>query len=744
MVGTGTYLDDLDAAIAAQQARYRHTVKDRITFIITLFISFFFLSLLIARVVSRRMQAGVSMFTDFVKQAALSYEKTDPTLFSFKEFQTIAEYTNHLVEDFRSAQEKLRQSQQEYQKVSQNIPVVVYSALPDQQTVPRFISGSLERLTGYDADDFIDSPELWAHMIHPEDRNKASHFLKDIRHTMKSSHIEYRITIRDGGIKWIQDVATSVIGANGELLRIDGFLEDITDRKLAEEALLESEKRYRQLFEGAGDAIYVHDFEGRFMDVNRMAYDRLGYTRNEILSKNLREIDTPENAGQVPERIRELRQNKTLIFNSAHVRKDGSTIPLEIRSQIVEYGGKPVILSIARDISERIRTEERRRLYEISLLRSQKMEAIGTLAGGIAHDFNNILAAIIGYAELALMDEEDSRELKEHLNEVLKAGNRARNLVKQILTFSRREEGEIKPVMIKHILKEALTLLRASLPSTIQIHKNISSRSMVLADPTQILQVIMNLCTNAAQAMNETGGTLSITLEDIDLDEKAAIKTNARQPGPHVVLTVTDTGCGIAPEIIERIFEPYFTTKEHGKGTGLGLALVHGIVTGNGGTVAVESVPGKGTTFRIYLPRIINVAETDLPEEAIIPTGTEKILFVDDEAALANLARLLLERLGYKVTVKMSSPQALELFRSDPSQFDLVITDVTMPIMTGDVLAREILKIRPDIPVILCTGYTEIISKEQAQAIGIRDYILKPIVKQEMARTVREVLDQNN
>jgi len=403
--------------------------------------------------------------------------------------------------------------------------------------------------------------------------------------------------------------------------------------------------------------------------------------------------------------------------------------------------GRFVRLQIATDIS-RIKDLEKESLrIQAQLQQAQKMEAIGTLAGGIAHDFNNILSAVIGYTEIALADVPGNSSQHQNLQEVLKAGNRARDLVKQILTFSRQTEQELKPVQINQIVRETLKLLRASLPTTVTIAQQIESDSAVLADPTQIHQVIMNLCTNAAHALRDNGGQLKIDLSDVMLDGSFIEQHPYLSPGGFIKLSIADDGHGMEKSILDRIFDPFFTTKERGEGTGMGLAVVLGIIKSHGGTITVDSEVGKGSVFDVFLPVIKREVDHEVRTKAPIPTGTERILFIDDEKALVDLGRQILERLGYTVTVRTSSVEALELFMEHPEKFDLVITDMTMPNMTGDDLAGKLLNVRTDIPIILCTGYSEKISREKAQSLGIKEFILKPIVMRELARIVRSVLD---
>ncbi|MDO9263049.1 MAG: ATP-binding protein, partial [Desulfosalsimonadaceae bacterium] len=363
-------------------------------------------------------------------------------------------------------------------------------------------------------------------------------------------------------------------------------------------------------------------------------------------------------------------------------------------------------------------------------------------AGGIAHDFNNILSSIIGYTELSLDDATENPILEDNLKEIYTAGMRAKDLVKQILTFARKTDEELKPIRVNAIARETLKLLRATVPTTIEIVHHLDSEALIMGNSTQVHQVLMNLCTNAVYAMEEAGGRLEINLSDTVIGN---MKDTARlnlKPGEYIRITISDTGAGMPPELIHNIFEPYVTTKAPGKGTGLGLAVVHGIVKTYGGEITVDSEMGKGTVFSVYLPVIKNAVESRAVESQNLPSGTEHILIVDDEVPIVKFVGMILQRLGYSVTLQTGSKEALSLFQSDPQAFDAVVTDMTMPNMTGDLLAVELMKIRPDIPVILCTGYSNKISEDIAAEIGIRAFAYKPIVKADLAKTLRKVLDE--
>jgi len=425
-------------------------------------------------------------------------------------------------------------------------------------------------------------------------------------------------------------------------------------------------------------------------------------------------------------------------FNA--VRTDGSTFDVVGTASLIQDEKlQPVgIMTSFIDVTERKRLESQ-------LRQSQKMEAMGTLAGGIAHDFNNILSSVIGYTEIALDDVPQGSVLHSNLQEVFQAGCRARGLVKQIIAFSRQSDLEKKALEISPLVKETLKFLRASIPTTIDIRENMETDlNPVMTDPTQINQILMNLCTNAAHAMQEKGGTLEVGLDNVMLaDSDFKSRHSDMNPGPYLKLSISDTGHGMSPNVLERIFDPYFTTKEMGEGTGLGLAVVHGIVKALDGTVTVYSERGKGSTFNVYLPAITSDVEPEFNAVESIPTGNERILFIDDEQPIVNLAKQVMERLGYDVVTKTDSIEALRLIQTNPAEFDLVITDLTMPNMAGDALAQEIMRIRPDIPIILCTGFSKRISEEKAKDLGIRAFINKPILKPEIAETIRKVLDEN-
>ncbi|MBW1739924.1 MAG: response regulator [Deltaproteobacteria bacterium] len=513
------------------------------------------------------------------------------------------------------------------------------------------------------------------------------------------------------------------------------------EHKHAEDALKESEQRFRSLSENAPDIIYTLGLEGSFTYVNPAWEKVLGHKRGEVIGKNFVDFAREEDAAHCLHLFKRVREGQETFTDASCslIHKDGSVRLFSVSgAPNLDSEGKVIgVVGVFKDITEQ-------RKLESQLIQAQKMEAIGTLAGGIAHDFNNILGIILGNTELVLDDIPESNPAWDDLEEVRKACLRAKDLVGQLLTFTRQREQERRAVQISPIVKETLKLLRAFLPATTEIRQNIETHlDTVLADPTQIHQVLMNLCTNAAHAMRAQGGVLEVSLTDVQLDSDAVAPDMDLSSGPYVRLSVSDTGCGIDPEVMDRMFDPYFTTKEPGEGTGMGLAVVHGIIKGLGGMITVDSELGKGTTFHVFFPRIESdvIPETEAP--APLSRGTERILFVDDEEAMVKMAKKMLERLGYEAVARTSPVEALEAFRAHPDSFDLVITDQTMSNMTGEMLAKELMAVRPDIPIILCTGFSEVISEEKAKANGIREFIMKPISTRQIAETIQRVLGKN-
>ena len=650
--------------------------------------------------------------------------------------------TFHIVRNImerKHATNALKESKSRFRDLAQLLPEIVFEA--DAHGRLTFVNRNAFDSFGYTREDFFRGLNIFD-MIVPGEREKARGSFTRVLRGDDIGLLEGTALRKDGSTFPVIVRATAGF-RGGKTVALRGIVIDISDRKKIEEALRESEEKFRTITASAHDAIIMMDSEGMVSYWNDAAERIFGYSSKEILGKDLHKIIGPEkfyeahreNLSRFARAGRGRVIGRTLEMGA--VRKDGVEFPVELSVSSVRMKGKWHAIAIVRDLTSR-------RNLEIQLKQAQKMEAIGTLAGGIAHDFNNILGVILGCTELSLLDAPEGTASHHYLTEVFKAGNRAKDLVKQILTFSRHRERNRKPLNPGVIVKEAVKLLRASLPSTIWIHLNIDKDpGAVLADPIEIHQVMMNLCTNAAHAMREKGGVLEVRLSNVELDPKAAKGFSDLSPGSYIKMTVSDTGHGMEPGAVERIFDPYFTTKGPGEGTGLGLAVVRGIVKGCGGDITVRSEPGKGSRFQIFLPRIgpgKHPVAAGRPES--FPTGDEKILVVDDEGTLVHTVREMLERLGYGVETRTSSPDALKTFGKAPDTFDLLITDQTMPHMTGVELAEAFMNIRPDIPIILCSGYNESMTKQKAKAIGIRDFVMKPLEMKELAEATRKALDR--
>ena len=535
---------------------------------------------------------------------------------------------------------------------------------------------------------------------------------------------------------------------DGNITHVVEAVRDVTELFQAQEMLRESEERYRTILESMEEGYYEVDLAGNFTFFNDAMCKIRGISRDELMGMSNRDYMTPETAKEVYKAYNKVYTTGEPAKNLEWltIRPDGTERYVETSTSLIKDSGNvPTgFRGIVRDVTERIRSEEEKKKLEAQLQQAQKMEAIGTLAGGIAHDFNNILGAIIGYSDLALRDISEDDPNKYYLEQINQAGFRAKDLVKQILLFSRQQEHEKVPVKFGPLMKEAAKLLRASIPSTIEIHTSISAQSdLIQADPSQVHQILMNLCTNAAHAMRGESGVLSISLDETRLDSESRETLSDLRDGPFLILRVSDTGHGIPESVMDRIFDPFFTTKARGEGTGLGLSVVHGIVRDHGGTILVNSEMGKGTSFEVFFPLIEDAGKkSELEALAPIPGGKERVFFIDDEPALVELGKKMLEPLGYTIHTETGSIDALETFRSQPDRFDIIITDLTMPGMTGLELAREIMKIKPDTPVILCTGFSDQVTAETADKIGIKKVLLKPFIAREMTEAIRRVLDQ--
>jgi PAS domain S-box-containing protein len=628
---------------------------------------------------------------------------------------------------------ELQKSEEKYRTFINNSPDLLYRT--DMEGKIIFISPSVHKLSGYTREEVIGMKMAEEVYAFPDQREA---FIRTLEKNGSVRNFEAQLKRKDGSIWWASTNAHFTKALNGNFICVEGVTRDITEKKLSEEALRKSEERYREYFEEDLSGTYITTPEGQLIACNKEYKRIFGFdTTQHALSIPISKLSKYPN-----ERLDflELIKTEKRVTNYEPKLQKINCEPVHVVENASGVFDKEGNLKHIRGFLLDV-TEQRK--LEAQLLQAQKMEAVGTLAGGIAHDFNNILSGIFGYSQLAKTNIDKPAKAMEHISKIVTGAQRAAALVQQILTFSRKSQYQKHPLHIHITLDEALQLLRSSLPATIEIKKEIHSKTMVLADPTKIHQVIMNLGTNAYHAMGETGGLITISLTDMKISKPKSLRDKVIPIGDYLKLKVSDNGHGMDEKTLEKAFDPYFTTKHIGKGTGLGLAIVMAIVDEHGGFLEVYSELNKGTNFYIYLPVITekNKPHTLITKNTSSLKGNEKIMFVDDEESIRDVSKEILERYGYKITLCKNGIEACEEFEKTPHQFDLIITDMTMPGLTGDKLAAKILKIRPDFPIILCTGYSENLSEADAMKIGIKKYIQKPIANQDLIGLIREVLD---
>jgi PAS domain S-box-containing protein len=644
------------------------------------------------------------------------------------------------IEVRKNAEDALRASEERYRLLADNVTDVIWAR--DLNLNLTYISPSILNQQGYSVEEAKNRTleESWTsdsfklvRKVFEEELEIEKSKKGDLT---RSRTIEVEVRCKDGSTKWTEAKMSFLRNQDSVPIGIIGVTRDISERKQAEQALRNSEEKYKNLVENIKEVIYTLDARGVITYISPAIRTILDYDSSDIIGRSFTEFIYSEDLPRQKERFEKVLSGPIgpdeyrLLSKSGEIRwVQTSSMPILEKNQTVGLQG---VLS---DITESKRLQSQ-------LQQARKMESFGTLAGGIAHDFNNFLGIIIGNTELAMDDVPKWNPAHLNLEEILEAGLRASDVVRQLLSFTRRTQLEKKPVNIGIIMQESLKLLRSSIPTSIEIHQNIPRDiDTILANPTQINQILINLSTNAHHAM-PYGGILEISLKNVELDEDRAAQYPDLNLGRYVNLKVSDTGHGISTMEIDRIFDPYYTTKEVGKGTGMGLSVVHGIVKNHEGAISVKSEYGKGTTFSIFFPVIEEQTAIEAEPVEKLPTGNERILLVDDEKSILFTGRNLLERLGYQVETRQNPIEALNLFRVNSNQFDLVITDMTMPKMTGDQLVQEILKIHPDMPIILNTGFNEKIDEEKAKQIGIRQYIEKPFNRGILANVVRDVLDE--
>ncbi len=632
------------------------------------------------------------------------------------------------ITDKRRAENDLRESEAQFRAVAEHTSASIF--LTDEDGTIIYWNKASQKIFGYTEKEILGhSVDILLLDNEKQSKDNAFEAYDDIRESPVFESAGRSYARRKDGTVFPLELTLSSWQNEGKFY-FCAIIYDITELKKVEE-------QFRAIFNSSADSIIITDSQGTVISCNPATQTVFGYKPEELTGKQVTKLVSPEKRNQDDERFRK----KTLpqpgeTFLSVTKRKDGSELYVSSSVSCWEIAGQTFYSSINRDVTHDKKIEQQ-------LYHSQKMEAVGTLAGGVAHDFNNILAGIMGYAELAKDKISPDSAAYTFLDSILKLGGRARDIVRQMLAYSRKNTVNKMPHQVHPSLIEQLNMLRNIIPANIEIKTAIDEHAgTVMADATQMQQVGMNLCTNAVHAMEETGGVLEITLSSVYLDKEAALLFHNIKPGNYVQLTVSDTGPGIEPDIIDRIFDPFFTTKETNKGTGLGLSVVDGIIRDHGGAISVESEPGKGTVFTVVLP-VVEPGAADETEHtaADIQGGIERILIVDDEESVVYTMKEMLEHLGYTVEGLTDSIRTLERFHQSPSDYDLLITDLTMPGLTGDRLTAEVLAARPDIPVILMTGYNDMIDSERIKQSGVKSFIPKPSTRSELARAVRRVLD---
>jgi two-component system, cell cycle sensor histidine kinase and response regulator CckA len=652
------------------------------------------------------------------------------------QLETLARKLDKKVRELEKERENLRQTETFLKTLIRTIPDLVWFKNPDgvymacNRRMELFFGAQEAEIIGKTDYDFIDQRQ--ADLFRQKD-------LEAVSAGKPSINEEEFVFADDGHRELLETIKTPMFDDQGRLIGVLGIGHDITARRQAQEKLRESEERFRQAIEFSPVPMAIADTNGRILYRNREFPHRFGYTMEDTPSiKEWARLALPDPAyrescqAQWDEDVAQ-----ALSSGGATPTREYTITCKDGTQRQVEFVTRPLAnmsVTVVNDVTEH-------RALENQLRQAQKMEAIGQLAGGIAHDFNNILTGIIGFTDLSLRQTTNNPALHSDLSQVRKAADRATDLVRHILTFSRRQQQEKFPLQAFLIIKEAIKLLRASIPSTIEIRQDIASQAAILADPTLIHQMVMNLCTNAYHAMKDKGGTMAVSLHETEIDQPISDCGTELPPGRYLKLSVSDTGCGMSKDTLPRIFEPYFTTKEKGVGTGLGLAVVHGIVKEHQGRISVYSEPGNGTSFNVYLPMILEAPPESEP--APLPPSAranERIMVVDDEASICDTINRFLTHAGYRVDLFADGEEAWAALKKNPASWDLLLTDQTMPIMTGDLLAAKARELVPDMPVIICSGFSERLNEKSAKALGVKAFLQKPVASSTLLTEIAKAL----